>query len=404
MIWDNLVQSIKGIFDNSNDKEWLKNLVDDLEQKISEDKTLPFRINHIKEKGFIIKINGLFGFVSFYHMPWIYDDLESWKYVFKYLQNKTFFCKIHKFEKEPLSITINGDVPQFRKLSLIKDLEYNGVIIKKTHYGLVIDLGFHFNWQCGSFVQLIHKSNIDKSEYSELKCGDIFRVFYEGETDENLATFKSENKINCEELIGKMVKVEIKKNFNNQFTYLIEGKYKGTMPVNKEHYPNRKKYVRQALRNLNGGETIHCEVVNITKNKQLLQLKWIIESEIEQAFEREPSDIVSINAAYNIQTRLDNEISDKLRMIGKLVDVEVIKKEDQNGRLYNKYLVNNKFQGVLLIANENYHITDKEKTMIEKNFQDNEMLKCTVLSIEGNKAKVKWEISDTDFLRFIGNE
>jgi hypothetical protein len=403
MIWGNIVQNIKGIFNNADDKEWLKNLVDDLEQKISEDKNLPFRINQIKEKGFVIKINGLYGFISFYHMPWEYDDLESWRYVFKYLQDKTFFCKIHKFEKEPLSITVNGDVPQFRKLTLSKDTEYEGVIIRKTSYGLFIDFGFHFNWQCGSFVQLIHKSNIDKSEFSELKCGDTFRSFYEGETDEILATFKSENRINSEELIGKMVKVEIKKNFNNQFTYMIEGKYKGTMPVSEEHYPNRKKYIRQALRNLNGGETIHCEVVNITKRNHLPQLKWIIESEIEQAFERDPSDIVSNNAAYNIQTRLDDEISDKLMMIGKLVDVEVIKKEDKFGQLINKYIVNGKFQGELLITNDNYHISDNEKTIIEKNFQDNEILKCTVLSMDKNKAKIKWKITDSDFVRFIKN-
>lgn len=404
MIWDNLVQNIKGIFDTTDDKKWLKNLIADLEQKVSEDKNLPFRINQIKEKGFVIKINGLFGFISFYHMPWRYDDLESWKYVFKYLQDKTFFCKIHKFEKEPLSITVNGDVPQFKKLILTKDSEYEGVIIKKTRYGLFVDFGLNSNWQCGSFVQLLHKSNIEKAEYSELKCGDTFKVFYTGETEENLATFKSENKINCEELIGKMVKVEIKKNFNNQITYLIEGKHKGTVPVTKEHYPNQKKYIRQALSNLNEGETIHCEVVNITKNKQLLQLKWIIESEIEKAFEREPSDIISNNAAYNIQTRLDNEILDKLKMIGKLVDVEVIKKEDQSGRLINKYLVSNKFQGDLLITNDNYQISDKEKSMIEKNFQDNETLKCTVMSIDKNKAKIRWKISDSDFMRFIKND
>ncbi len=184
---------------------------ENLEQKILEDKNLPFWINQIKEKGFVIKINVLYGFISLYHMPWRYDDLESCKHVFEYLQDKTFFCKIHKFEKEPLSITVNGDVPQFKKLSLTKDSEYEGVIIKKSRYGIFVDFGFNFNWQCGSFVQLIHKSNIDKAEYSELKCGELFKAFYTGESEENIATFKSENKINSEELIGKMVKVVIKK-------------------------------------------------------------------------------------------------------------------------------------------------------------------------------------------------
>lgn len=91
-------------------------------------------------------------------------------------------------------------------------------------------------------------------------------------------------------------------------------------------------------------------------------------------------------------------------MIGEVVDVEVLKFEDPNGRLTNKYIVSNKYQGDLLITNDNYHISEKERSIIEKNFQDNEILICTVMSIEKNKAKIKWEISDYDFVRFIKND
>ena len=139
MAWNDLIRNIKEIFVSHDDKDWLNKLIADLEKKVIEEKNLPFRIIKIKEKGFIIKINGLFGYISFLHMPWRYSDVESWGFVFKYLQDKTFFCKIYEFEKGPLTIIVDGDVPQFRKMSLIKDSEYEGVIVKKNRNGLYVD-------------------------------------------------------------------------------------------------------------------------------------------------------------------------------------------------------------------------------------------------------------------------
>lgn len=404
MAWNDLIRNIKEIFVSHDDKDWLNKLIADLEKKVIEEKNLPFRIIKIKEKGFIIKINGLFGYISFLHMPWRYSDVEFWGYVFKYLQDKTFFCKIYRFEKEPLTIIVDGDVPQFSKMSLIKDSEYEGVVVKKNRNGLYVDFGLSFNWQCGSFVQLIKKSDIDNSDYSKLKCGDTYKAFYIGESEEKVAIFQDENYINRKEFIGKMFEVKIGRNFNNRITYLVEGAYEGLLPVTKDYYPTHTNYIRKAISNLMDGETIHCEVVGVFKNGQLLQLKWIDKSEIKKALEREPIDDLSNNEVNNIQARIDDEVSEKLKMIGEVVDVEVLKFEDPNGRLTNKYIVSNKYQGDLLITNDNYHISEKEKSIIEKNFQDNEILICTVMSIEKNKAKIKWEISDYDFVRFIKND
>lgn len=290
MIWKNLLSNLKGIFENHNKKEWLNPLIENLEKKMSEDKNLPFRLVQIMDKGFKIKIYGLFGFISFKHMPWKYDDSKYWVHVFKYMKDKTFYCKIYKFNKKPLLIIVNAEVLQFKKIILTKNMEYEGVIIKKTIYGVFIDLGYSFNWQCGSFVQLIHKSNIDIEVFSELECGNLFKIVYNGDTGEQIVYDRDKNKINSEELIGKSVTVEIKKYFNNQTIYLIEGKYIGTIPVKKELYPNRKKYIRKCIYSLREGDTIHCEVVNITAKKQIIELKWINESEIEKAFNRNHID------------------------------------------------------------------------------------------------------------------
>ena len=64
MAWNDLIRNIKEILVSRDDKDWLNKLIADLEKKVIEEKNLPFRIIKIKEKGFIIKVNGLFGYIS----------------------------------------------------------------------------------------------------------------------------------------------------------------------------------------------------------------------------------------------------------------------------------------------------------------------------------------------------
>ena len=37
-------------------------------------------------------------------MPWKYYDTDSWKAIAPSLIGKMFFCKIHKIDKDPISI------------------------------------------------------------------------------------------------------------------------------------------------------------------------------------------------------------------------------------------------------------------------------------------------------------
>ena len=42
-----------------------------------------------------------------------------------------------------------------------------GVIINKTNYGIFVDIGYNFNWWCGSLVGMLHKSNFENEELFE---------------------------------------------------------------------------------------------------------------------------------------------------------------------------------------------------------------------------------------------
>ena len=51
-----------------------------------------------KEKGFVVKVSGLFAFVFYIHMPWKYPIMEDWIVAAPHLIGKVFYGKIHKVE------------------------------------------------------------------------------------------------------------------------------------------------------------------------------------------------------------------------------------------------------------------------------------------------------------------
>ena len=71
------------------------------------------------------------------------------------------------------------------------------------------------------------------------------------------------------------------------------------------------------------------------------------------------------------------------------------------GRISNKYKIENKYSGKLILSNDNYKISTKEKKQIEKNLQDGEIIDCQVLSVDKNQISINWKLMDEELLRFI---
>lgn len=286
MIWNNLINDIKGLFSRPEKKEWLEKLVETLENKKKNNISLPFKIVDIKERGFTVKVSGLYAFISFNHMPWKYNDIESWIAIQPKLTNKIFFCKIHKISKESLSIIINGEIPQFKKVELEIGNEYKGLIIKKSNYGVFVDIGYNFDWKCGSFIGLLHKSQFERNE-SFLNCsiGDEIQITYQSSDENGRLVFSQKNEINywnkkeTEELIGQIVLVSVvRKTEENKTIFLVDGKYKGRIANSKVYYtPANRRKIKEAKNNLKDGETINCEVISCDERRKVLDLKWIIE-------------------------------------------------------------------------------------------------------------------------------
>lgn len=396
--WDKLKQQVNHFLNFSDSKAYLPKLIENFEKKCTEQEHHPFKIIDIREKGFSVKVYGLFGFISFRHMPWEYNSIGSWKAIFPYLKGKVFFCKIHNFEKDKISIIIDGKIPQFRKPELFEDLQYKGIITSTAPYGVFVDIGYSFDWKCGSISGLLHKSNFENDKvFDEITPGEIIELFFWGynENEQLILGIKPELKewftAEIENIIDEVLPVRIIKSENGKTNYIANEKYLATLPITKLLYPENLKNIKTAINNLKNDDIIHCKVVNVNRPKRTLQLVWESLSEIE--------DITSRNNEHNlIRNRINIEILEKLEFIGKTVEVEVIRKKDNSGRIYTKYLVENKHIGKMNISSDSYKISKKEKKQIEEKLKDGEILSCEVIKAENNFLRIKWHLKDNELI------
>ncbi len=394
----------------ASEENYLARLVDCFEKENAENKNHPFKIVDIVEKGFIIKTRGLFAYISFSHMPWTYSSISPWRLVFPYLQGKVLFGKVYKFQKEPLSISLDGKIPQFRKKELTENHKYKGIVINKTHFGVFVDIGYHFNWECGSIVALLHISNFEnESLYEKTNPGDTIELLYWGmnENEHLIVGLQPELREwytgEIDNFVGQIHPVEVLTTEKGDKKFMIHDRYVASLPITEIQYPDNLAQIKRAVKKLINGDVIHCVIAKVKKNKRTLQLIWNSIPEIEAIGlrPRTKQKAFQIREEHKIINRINPDAVEKIQLLGKTVKVEVIKKEEASGRIRTKYIVENKYSGRLNFFNDAIIITNKLKERIEKNLQDGEILDCEVLSIENNVFKVRWTLAKGDLFRFL---
>jgi ribosomal protein S1 len=289
-----MFEFLKNIFGQNNKVEipietpkndYLKQLIDNLKEVKNSDKVIPFVIQGLKPKGFLIKIRGLFGFVPFTHMPWSYKDKNKWNIVAPYLIGHKFYGSIHSLiETQPFHITVDGQKHKFQKLDLEIGVAYECIVIQKTNYGLFLEAGYDFNWEYGSFIGLAHKSTfIDTDEYDNIKKGDTITTYFHGYNTDKKPIFGDEVK-DVDFLTGKLdkyinttVEVTVRKLPNSKNEYFVDNVYPATLSVTKTIYPNDKKHIKEVVANFIDNEKITCEVLGISDRRKKIQLKLIDE-------------------------------------------------------------------------------------------------------------------------------
>lgn len=281
MVLVKIIDKIKKTISQPDKKKWLDKLVTELEEQRFNFESLPFKIIEFKKSGFLVKVNGLFGFISIYHMPWKYNDKELWATVAPYLIDKVFFCKVHKIDKDPIAIIVNGEIPQFKKLELVIGDEYTGVILKNTDYGIFVDIGKHFDWRCGSIVGLMHKTQIlINTDLKDYATGQEITAIYLGLNDKNQYLFSNDrDKADWymgipQGLVGDVTWAKVIRDASI-FAFLILGKYKAKLTIDKNHSAKYKRRLKQEKKELRNGQIINCEILGANESHRILTFKWL---------------------------------------------------------------------------------------------------------------------------------
>lgn len=273
--------------DRNNNKDYLQNLFLNIKEAHANQENLTFRIVKPKEKGFTVKVGGLYAFVSFNHMGWSYPSIEYWKNVSNSLVGRYFIGKTHMVKENPILIQIDAKEQIFDQPNLKKFNEYRGVIVQKTNYGVFIDLGLHFNWKLGSILGLIHKTNLaNPTDYENWTAGEQITTFFLGLNENEKLVLGDDLErakwVNGEmdKLIGKTEKVNVVINEYGKSEFYVLGQHKAIIPIRKNYYPNFKSAVKKYLSGLTNGEVIDCEIIKINKKRTRFVLKLIIEPPI----------------------------------------------------------------------------------------------------------------------------
>jgi len=420
-----------------------------IEKHYTEGINVPFKITDIREKGFLVKVSGVFGHISFNHMPWKYHDTLSWKAIFPYLKGKVLFGKIHQLDKGTHTIIIDGNTPQFKKPQLIEGNKYKGIIVNKTNYGVFVDIGYGFRWKSGSLMGLLHRLDFESNEsFKKSNIGETIEMFFWGYKDQDKLIFgeKEGSKVwytgEIENLIGVTLPVNVIKTNKRKPAYQAVNKYAASLQLNNIIYPKNLSLVKKAAAKLKDGEIIHCKVMQINKQNRTLFMKWESLTEINYIIESGKNQIKKVKVKDNhkktktktnsgdsdgtesiivprntktkknlpkqilkkINPKINGEAAQKPITIGKKVKVQIIKRRSYTEKGdYTKYIVENKYLGKLEIANKNYSVNEKEQQILEKNLRDGDTSYCEVLKIESNQVTVKWFVSDYELIAVSQN-
>lgn len=265
-------------------------LFDKMEACRQAGKIISFRLEEITKNGFKVKVGGLFAFVPFKIMPWQYSDKSAWEVVFPHMQGRHFSCKIDHIEtiEGRRRLFLDPSVHRLQPPAFEEGQEYEGLVLKRTDYGVFLDLGFHHRWRSGSHVALLHISHLKNRGLvlQTIRPGDRLTATWFGINPEGRIQLEVPFNLSLPcpgldlSLVEQVLSVQVKKDEESgKNSYIVGDGFIGRMPVTKHQYeggPAMKKAIREALQQLPDGCIIYCEVTAISYRRGGgLLLRWV---------------------------------------------------------------------------------------------------------------------------------
>jgi len=276
-LWRKIKHKIYKVLRVNYTEAYLYNLLENLKKAKNQQLVLPFIIQSSNDKGFIVKMGGMYGFVDFRNMPWRYHKRDSWSGISKHLIGNRFYGEIYNISgtQKPFWINIDAKVHKFRTKALVPDQAYDTVIIQKSRYGLFVDAGFHNNWQYGSFFGLLHLKGLwDRNEYEQAQEGQLISTFFRGYTKEGKLIFgKPDFQIEwttgeLDAFVGTTKKVTVRLNENGKKEFFVNDVYFARFPVTIMYYPKSQISIAKSFKaELKDGDVFEGEILKIHNRK-----------------------------------------------------------------------------------------------------------------------------------------
>ena len=265
------------------DKSYLIELFDTLARIKAEDKWVNFSIQSMKKMGFSVKVGGLYAFIDFQDMPWLYRDIQKWKFISPYIIDTIFKAKIKEMSyEEKIYISIDASGTRLETPVLELNEGYRCIVLQKTDTNMLVEIGNNFNWQCGSIEVLINKSTFFfQEEFNDLKEGDLFPTRFHGFDKEGRIMLghqwidKEWRTGELDQLIGTIQSIKIQRDAKKNLSFLYLDKYKCQLDTDAEEYGSEKnlELIEKYLKRLPDGHEILCNVINIVKGKYRIVIK-----------------------------------------------------------------------------------------------------------------------------------
>ena len=245
-----------------------------------------FVIEDIEDDSFLVLIKDMYANVPFHKMPWSYNNLDCWQAIAPSLKGKSFYGRVsqldrHHDQPDLYRLYVNATVTKFRSIELHINNEYTGIVVLKTLYGVFIDIGCHFDWEYGSLLGLLHRSQILDTE-SNFEPGQTVVVKFLNETTRGITFGIEDYDYYVEKFLGKTVKTKIYKTDDSRLmSFKVEGRYKAKLlSISKINYGDNRKLIRKALHTFSDGDYIDCEVLQIKDKPFAMLVKWMPSEEL----------------------------------------------------------------------------------------------------------------------------
>lgn len=255
---------------NNNEQYMMSKRFKFIENLLLSETMIHCKVKNISERGIIVKIFGYSAFLPFKLLPWRASNSIYWHTIFPHVLDKAFNCKIISARKQDGKnfITVDATCMEMKKYEIEEKIKYQGIIISRSEDLIVVDIGIHFDWECGSILGTIHISNVANEKTEEdLANGKHISVYLKNKWEWKNFFFEAnyiEKKQKYISLFGK--KFVITNEFFNpesEFIYIGEDNFPAQIDDNGliiKEIPQNKEAI--------------CKVVHIDFQLQSLVLEW----------------------------------------------------------------------------------------------------------------------------------